>query len=148
MPVSSEQILHPERYKRGDRPVELRVVSDAPRMYEDVLGENEIRVILAMLAGSDEVQTVVPIGWGGDRYRSSPKRRTDRRSCGSSLWDDARAADRFMRAAAAGLRKTARPGYRTSVDELKIDGSPGVRYVIAPEKWEGWSALPGVKRVR
>ena len=44
MPVSSEQILHPERYKRGDRPVELRVVSDAPRMYEDVLGENEIRV--------------------------------------------------------------------------------------------------------
>ena len=38
-------------------------------MYEDVLGENEIRVLLAVLAGSDEVQTVVPIGWGGDRYR-------------------------------------------------------------------------------
>ena len=38
-------------------------------MYEDVLGENEIRVLLAVLAGSDEVQTVMPIGWGGDRYR-------------------------------------------------------------------------------
>ncbi len=147
MPVSSEQILHPERYKRGDRPVELRVVSDAPRMYEDVLGENEIRVILAMLAGSDEVQTVVPIGWGGDRYRLA-ETPDGPALVWFVLWDDARAADRFMRAAAAGLRKTARPGYRTSVDELKIDGSPGVRYVIAPEKWEGWSALPGVERVR
>ena len=32
--------------------------------------------------------------------------------------------------------------------QLKIDGSPGVRYVIAPERWKGWSALPGVERVR
>ena len=147
MPVSSEQILHPERYKRGDRPVELRIVPALPRTYEDVLGENEIRVILATLAGSDEVQTVVPIGWGGDRYRLTES------ADGPALvwfvlWDDARARDRFMRAAAAGLRRTPRAGYRTSLDEMTIDGSPGLRYVIAPEKWEGWGRLPVAERVR
>jgi hypothetical protein len=147
MPVSTEQILHPERYQRGDPPVELRIRSKSAPMYEDVLGENEIRVILATLAGSDEVQTVVPIGWGGDRYQlqGSPD--------GPALvwfvlWDDARSADRFMRSAAAGLRKTARPGYRASLEPLEIDGSPGLRYVIAPERWAGWDALPGVEAVR
>jgi hypothetical protein len=143
MPVSSEQILHPDRYRRGDRPVELRIRSASPAMFEDVLGENEIRVILATLAGSDEVQTVVPIGWGGDRYQlqDTPD--------GPALvwfavWDDARSADRFMRTAAAGLRKTARPGYRTSLEPLEVDGSPGLRYVIAPERWKGWGELPTV----
>jgi hypothetical protein len=141
MPVSSEQILHPERYERGDGPVELHIQSKSPATYEDVLGENEIRVILAALAGTDEVQTVVPLGWGGDRYRlqDSP--------AGPVLiwfvvWDDARSADRFMRSAAAGLRKTPRPGYRASLDPVDIGGSPGLRYVIAPEKWQAWGELP------
>ncbi|MBA3260415.1 MAG: hypothetical protein H0T68_13235, partial [Gemmatimonadales bacterium] len=117
MPVSSEQILHPERYRRGDQPVELRLAPDSGAVYEDVLGENEIRVILATLAGSDEVQTVVPLGWGGDRYRLY------RTPGGPALvwyvgWDDARAAQRFMRAAGAGLSRTARRGYRAALDSV------------------------------
>ena len=98
MPVSTEQILHPDRYARGDAPVPLGFAADTGVVHEDVLGENEIRVLLAALAGSDEVQTVVPIGWGGDRFRvyEAPG--------GPALvwyvvWDDQRSADRFLRAA-------------------------------------------------
>jgi hypothetical protein len=141
MPVSTEQILHPERYMRGDAPVELVLPPDTATVYEDVLGESEIRVLLAALAGSDEVQTVVPIGWGGDRFR------VIRTPDGPMLlwyvvWDDARALDRFLLTAAPGLRRTGRPGYRATLDSVTVGGRPATRYVLAPERWTGWGALP------
>jgi len=143
MPISSEQILHPERYARGDAPVALAFDTGDGALYEDVMGENEVRVILATLAGSDEVQTVVPLGWGGDRYRiyETP--------AGPALvwyavWDDARSADRFLRSA-VGLRRASRPGYRAQVDSLEIDGRPATRYTLAPAGWARWAGLPAVR---
>ncbi len=142
MPVSTEQILHPARYARGDAPVVLGFAPDSGVVYEDVLGENEIRVILASLAGSDEVQTVVPIGWGGDRFRlyRTPK--------GEALvwyvvWDDDRSGARFLRSA-AGLRRTSRPGYRSALDSARVGERPATRFVTAPEEWSGWEDLPAV----
>jgi hypothetical protein len=142
MPVSTEQVLHPTRYARGDVPVELTFAADSGVMYEDVLGENEVRVILATLAGSDEVQTVVPIGWGGDRFRlyATPQ--------GEALvwyvvWDDQRSSDRFLRSA-AGLRSRSRPGYRAALEPVTVGERPGTRFVLAPAGWERWGDLPGV----
>jgi hypothetical protein len=111
-------------------------------VYEDVLGETEIRVILASLAGSDEVQTVVPIGWGGDRFRLS------RTPEGEALvwyvvWDDERSGERFLRSA-AGLRRTSRPGYRASLDSVRVGSRPATRFVIAPPSWERWENPPVV----
>jgi hypothetical protein len=144
MPVSTEQILHPDRYARGDVPVTLTFAADSGVVYEDVLGESEIRVLLAVLAGSDDVQTVVPIGWGGDRFRvyDAPG--------GPALvwyvaWDDQRSADRFLQSAGPALRRTGRVGYRATLDALSIDGRPATRYVLAPVEWERWSGVPGVK---
>jgi len=142
MPVSTEQILHPARYARGDAPVALAFAPDSGVVYEDVLGETEIRVILASLAGSDEVQTVVPIGWGGDRFRLY------RTPAGEALvwyvvWDDGRSGERFMRSA-AGLRRTARPGYRAALDSIRVGARPATRFVIAPSAWPGWERLPEV----
>ena len=141
MPVSTEQILHPERYARGDTPVPLEFPPDTGVGYEDALGENEIRVLLAALAGSDEVQTVVPIGWGGDRFRVYEA------AGGPALvwyvvWDDQRSADRFLRSAGPALRRTARPGYRATLDSLPLSGRPGTRYVLAPVAWGRWGAVP------
>ncbi len=141
MPVSTEQILHPARYSKGDVPVPLTFPADSGVLYEDVLGEAEVRVILATLAGSDEVQTVLPIGWGGDRYRlyGSPG--------GEALvwyvvWDDARSGERFQRSA-AGLRGAAgRPGYRATLDTLTLGGHAATRFVLAPNGWERWNRLP------
>ena len=144
MPVSTEQILHPDRYASGDAPVTLAFAADSGVVYEDVLGESEIRVLLAVLAGSDDVQTVVPIGWGGDRFRvyDAPG--------GPALvwyvaWDDQRSADRFLQSAGPALRRTGRVGYRATLDALSIDGRPATRYVLAPVAWERWSGVPGVK---
>jgi hypothetical protein len=144
MPVSSEQVLHPDRYARGDLPLGLAFAPDSAATYEDVMGESEIRVILAALAGSDEVQTVVPLGWGDDRYRlyASPD--------GPALvwyvvWDDARAAGRFLRAAGPALGRPSRPGYRATVDSLEVDGRAATRYVLAPSGWPGWTSIPAAR---
>lgn len=142
MPVSTEQILHPDRYARGDAPVVLAFAPDSSVLYEDVLGENEIRVILATLAGSDEVQTVVPVGWGGDRFRLY------RTPAGEALvwyvvWDDGRSGERFLKSA-AGLRRTSRPGYRAALDSVRAGGLPATRFILAPVGWEGWQALPEI----
>ncbi|MBA3658575.1 MAG: hypothetical protein H0W67_03155, partial [Gemmatimonadales bacterium] len=69
MPLSTEQILHPERYQRGDEPLAVTLPPDPAALHEDVLGESEIRVLLANLAGRSEVNGNLALGWGGDRYR-------------------------------------------------------------------------------
>jgi hypothetical protein len=143
MPQSTEQIIHPERYARRDLPLSLAYPREEQVQYEDVLGENEIRVVLAHLAGSDEVQTVVPIGWGGDRFRLYQA------DGGPALvwyvvWDDAASAGRFLRSAGPGLRHTARPGYRAVLDSLDVGGRAATRYVLAPAAWPRWKDLPAV----
>jgi len=142
IPVSTEQVLHPERYTRRDMPVEvpLDTVGAGPGE-SDVLGEMGIAVLSADLAGSEVVSTTVPIGWGGDRYRlySTP--------VGPALvwltaWDDQRAADRFLAGAGARLAARPRPGYRTTVTPLPVRGHPGARVIIAPTGWSGWANYP------
>ena len=50
----------------------------------------------------------------------------------------------ILRSAVA-LRNTARPGYRAAIDSLTVGGRPATRYVLAPEKWGRWKALPEVR---
>jgi hypothetical protein len=143
MPVSTEQILHPERYAREDAPVPIAFARDSGSIHEDVLGEDEIRVLIATLDGADEVQTVVPLGWGGDRFRVYDA------AGGPALvwyvvWDDARSAGKFLSGSGPALRRTARPGYRAALDSLDTGGRPMTRYVLAPERWARWDSLPAV----
>jgi len=141
MPVSTEQILSPDRYARGDKPVVLSFPADSGVLYEDVLGESEIRVLMAGLAGATEVRSAMPIGWGGDRFRvyATP--------LGGALvwyvvWDDTRSAERFTWGYGGKLRATTRPGYRTLLQSVQLAGKPGLLYVLAPGNWAGWAALP------
>jgi hypothetical protein len=141
MPVSTEQILFPDRYAREDVPVSLAFPSANGIVYEDVLGEGEIRVLMARLARSSEVKEGGPLGWGGDRYR------VYRTSGGPALvwyvvWDDKRSAERFTGAYAGKLRATSRERYRTLVESLELEGRPATLYALAPTGWEGWTGLP------
>jgi hypothetical protein len=141
MPVSTEQILFPERYARRDLPTALAFPPDSGVVYEDVLGESEIRVLMARLAGSREVRTGTPIGWGGDRYR------VYRAPAGPALvwyvvWDDQRSAERFTWGYGGKLRSTTRKGYRTALESLELEGQPATLYVLAPEAWVGWGEVP------
>jgi hypothetical protein len=142
MPVSSEQILFPQRYLR-DQPMQLSFSTDSERIYEDVLGESEMRVLIAHLMGTPEVRARGPNGWGGDRYRviATPG--------GPALiwyvvWDDRRSAERFTWGFGGKLRRTSRPGYRTLLESFDLEGKPAMRYVLAPVAWGGWGDVPMV----
>jgi Zn-dependent peptidase ImmA (M78 family) len=143
MPVSTEQILYPERYARGDVPVALSFAPDSEVLYEDVLGESEIRVLTAALRGAREVRPSAAIGWAGDRYRVYPS------PDGPALvwyvaWDDTRSAERFTWGYGGKLRATTRPGYRTVLESFELEGKPATLYVLAPENWKGWGKVPTV----
>jgi hypothetical protein len=142
MPASTEQILHTDRYAHGDMPVTVRFAEPANGVtHEDTFGELEITVLRSMLAGIDEVPTDVAMDWGGDRYR------VYRTPDGPALiwmtvWDNAGGARRFHQQIGALLLTVKRVGYRTTVEDVKFPGRPGVRVVIAPEKWARWKNLP------
>ena len=148
MPTSTEQVLHPYRYGRGDVPVTLAF--DQPNdgaLYEDVFGEFDIRVLNAELSKTAEVTTPIAIGWGGDRFRvyDTPD--------GAALvwytvWDDQPSRIRFVTSTVERLQKKRPLGYRLETTQPTIDGKPGVRLVLAPVRWTGWDNLPTVHVVK
>jgi hypothetical protein len=151
MPVSTEQILHPYRYGRGDQPLALRFTADEPHvLYEDVMGEFDMRILAADLAGAGanvEIQTPVALGWGGDRFRvyETP--------AGPAMvwyivWDDAPSRTRFLGTTGQRLELRRRLGYRLELTSSTIAAHPATRLVIAPNEWLGWKQVPAVEIVR
>jgi len=142
MPRSTEQILTPERYLKKDQPVTLRFSSGPTRLYEDGLGELEIRILDSQLRGDVDVpKEIPPIGWGGDLYG------VYQTAQGPALiwyivWDDAVSADRFMRGTGSRLRARERRGYRLDLARVEVGGKPATRFVTAPTGWAGWGDLP------
>jgi hypothetical protein len=149
MPVSTEQILHPERYGRGDQPITLRFAAAEPRViYEDVLGEFDIGILAADLAHAPtaEIQTPPALGWGGDRFRvyETPG--------GAAMvwyiaWDDSTARNRFLVTTGHQLESRRRLGYRMELSSPRIGPQPGTRVVIAPDGWVGWKQIMGIEVV-
>lgn len=141
MPVSTEQILHPYRYGRGDQPVSLRFTAPEPNvLYEDVLGEFDMRVLGADLihAGpSSEITTPLALGWGGDRFRvyETP---AGPAMAWYIVWDDAPSRFRFVNGTGQRLESRRRLGYRLELTSFELGDRPATRILIAPEKWPGW----------
>jgi len=150
MPLSTEQILHPDRYAAEDAPVDL-VFSAADRRgarYDDALGEFETRLLFEQLLG-DTAEAEAPAlasGWGGDRYLVVAGGRGGDALVWYSVWDDATARDRFV----AGLRRAwrAKPGRTSRIESVVVAGRPGARLVDAPADWTGWRVIPGVTAPR
>ncbi len=76
-PQSTEQILHPEKYlDQRDDPVEIvlpdltQLLPGWQRVYEDGLGEHNLRVLMRTLHPdfSELVHGAACAGWGGDRF--------------------------------------------------------------------------------
>jgi hypothetical protein len=69
-PVSTEQVIHPEKYIAGEMPVAVRAPEPPPGfalVASEALGEMQTRVVLARCT-SAEGATAAAAGWGGDRY--------------------------------------------------------------------------------
>ena len=142
MPRSTEQIIHPERYERGDQPIDIRFTDSVPGSYEDVLGEFDIRLLMQELTGRKASDCSLPIGWGGDRFR------LDEANGGPaiiwvSVWDEPRHRDWFLPPREQKFKARVKPGFRVQVDTITAGGRAGLRYVFGKDGWSGWSHLPG-----
>jgi hypothetical protein len=111
-PVSTEQVLHPERWQRGERPEAITLPALGELLDggltvhdEDTLGELELSVYLAQGTDRDRQESAAA-GWGGDRirvYTSAARSETRRESAvvWFTTWDDEREA---IEAEAAAIR--------------------------------------------
>ncbi|HKP28697.1 MAG TPA: hypothetical protein VJU15_04820 [Gemmatimonadales bacterium] len=132
LPMSTEQVLHPDRYP-ADQPVTVRFEdSTAKVLFEDTFGELETQILLASFRGAAVTGLDRAIGWGGDRYRvyETPG--------GPGLvwltaWDAEPQRDRFQAAAEEGFKKLARPGYQVTVESIALGSRPGVRVEHVPK---------------
>jgi hypothetical protein len=74
-PVSTEQILHPEKWFAREAPVDISwpafgsepFFADWKLLHENVLGERQWRIVL-LERGFDSLAKSASAGWGGDRY--------------------------------------------------------------------------------
>ncbi len=109
-PISSEQILHPEKYAAREAPIDVRVPFDpATRMgagwtevMRDTLGEHQLRIWLDAPGTQAASPAIAAAGWGGDRVilLESPT------ATGAALitgWDSEADAIEFADAARAAL---------------------------------------------
>ena len=146
MPQSTEQILHPERYRENDQPVALRLADRGPVTHTDGLGEFEIRVLLTSLTGRESVGRAGALAWGGDRYAVYQAGNGEHALVWWTAWDTAKAADRFATLLDRHWPKYDSAERRIFIEREPVGGRPGVRLVDAPQHWSGWDAMPRVER--
>lgn len=143
LPQSTEQVLHPDRYRDRDQPVALAFPSGADVIYQDGLGEFEIRVLLTELTRDESVGAAGAMGWAGDRYAVlSPD--PGAALVWWTLWDTPQAGQRFAQLLQKTWPARERPGRRAEITSATVGAHPAVRLVDAPTGWSGWSRVPEV----
>jgi beta-lactam-binding protein with PASTA domain len=104
LPVSTEQILHPERYP-SDTPVKVTLPDVAAalgagwdRKYLQTMGELDINVLLADGGNGSDTAAAASDGWGGDRLVSLDGPNGSWAVVWQTTWDRSRDADEFSAA--------------------------------------------------
>ncbi|MEJ2240042.1 MAG: hypothetical protein P8X82_17255 [Gemmatimonadales bacterium] len=143
MPESTEQILHPDRYRLGDEPVDLAFTDSLGVLYDDVLGELEIRIFLTELTGSETVGAAAALRWAGDRYAVLEAGR-DSAIVWWSVWDNQTAAARFAQVIDREWPGRVSATERYDVELTEVEGIPGVLFMFGPLEWDRWNDPPRV----
>jgi Zn-dependent peptidase ImmA (M78 family) len=144
LPQSTEQVLHPDRYRDGDPPVGLAFPARADVLYQDGLGEFETRVLLTQLSGNESVGVAGALGWAGDRYAVLSADPGDA-LVWWTLWDTPEAGQRFAQLLEKDWPARTRPGRRAEITSQEVGARPAVRLVDAPTGWRGWVRVPEVE---
>ena len=127
LPSSTEQILHPEKFMRGQRDVprniEVSVEDGWTRLYEDTLGELELGILLETVGASRSSA----FGWGGDRYVLLADGGGHHALVWFAVWDTEAQRDEFIRDLEP--RLSAFPK-KASLTAMEIGGLPGTRLSV------------------
>jgi hypothetical protein len=100
-PLSTEQILHPEKYLAGSRDdprtvmVSLNPSPSWRKAHENTVGELGIRSLLASALGNERAERAAA-GWGGDRYVVYDAGNEQWVLVWKSVWDSRRDAREFF----------------------------------------------------
>jgi hypothetical protein len=133
-PESTEQILHPEKFLAGERPVvitprPLSALKGSRAVWQDTLGEAQLRFFLEPHVGKERAATAAA-GWGGDRavaYQIPGQ--TGVAVVQYSAWDGEQDAIEFEEAQAAALAKLAgQPAQASGPVVYGADG--GIVYAV------------------
>jgi hypothetical protein len=141
LPASTEQILHPDRYRMADAPVSLEIAGEDDAIHVDGLGEFETGILLTELTGSELTGTAAAVGWGGDRYAVYAV------DGGYglvwwSVWDSEPAANRFARVLSREWSERPAQGRQHLVERRDVDGVPGVLFMEGPPNWAWFGDAP------
>ena len=127
LPSSTEQVLHPEDFARGQRDplqrIELSVEDGWSRLYEDTLGELELGILLEVVGGSRTSAR----GWGGDRYVLLGDGDGHHSLAWFGIWDTEEQRDRFVRELEPRLSAFPR---QASLTAMEIGGLPATRLLV------------------
>jgi hypothetical protein len=139
MPVSTQQIMHPEQAYFGTRKVPLEVTLPAPPggpskvRYTNDMGEFDTRLFLFQHLSDQAAAIRGAAGWAGDRYEivDTPKGPA---LVWVTLWGTTVAAGQFhdQLLETISARYGAHPARTVSATPVEISGHPGVVYVDAP----------------
>jgi hypothetical protein len=116
LPVSTEQILHPEKYLAGEKPIEVAAApvpkafgSDWQTIVDETLGEWRTYQLLSANTDeaarlSEETAQKAAAGWGGDHYRVYYDPKNDQTTLALEwAWDTPQDAAEFQQAMKAYL---------------------------------------------
>ena len=143
LPESTEQILHPDKYRIGEPPVDLFYSDTSEVFYDNGLGELETKLLLTVLTGSETVGAAGAMGWAGDRYAVL---RVD----GGyglvwwSVWDSEAVAERFVTLLDREWVQQVAAGWSYVAERVDVGGEPGVLFMYGPAKWHRWGDPPRV----
>lgn len=140
LPASTEQLLHNERYRSGDTPTLLSFADQGDILYEDGLGEFEMRVLMTELLGDEDDAAAAVTDWDGDRYAVYPV------DDGYGLvwwivWDDQDAADRFVRQFEPVWRSGLAAGQSATIGTTTLNGQPAVHVTTGPSSWSALATV-------
>jgi hypothetical protein len=140
-PVSTEQILHPEKYKAGEKPLAVRAANlpalkGWKKQYENVLGEMMWAILLREHGVSESRAETAAAGWGGDRLvvyaPTADGALDDLVAISLSTWDaemDALEAFAAADEALATLAGAAAPSEKTATFRSYTDASGDVSFL-------------------
>jgi hypothetical protein len=128
LPASTEEILHPERFLMSERATPQVLAIEVPvgwrSLYEDALGEFELRIMLEEQLGP--VPNAATDGWDGDRYVLLEDASGQRALAWYSVWTEEVDRDRV----ASYLDRLAEKLGAARVERLTVGGKPAVSLLI------------------